>query len=630
MEGEDDDEEQFDPYKPLNGTHSPDEEYEPASSSSSFASLLRCPSVFASVGLLCGLITALGLFIFFVLTSASLSRHRTALQLRHLASQVSVPPIDPLYAELGMRWDAACTANDSVIMAERCACLGVLEQLSSTRNHTCTLPPPVLLSHYFQPVVEYYPNVLTYRPSIDCQHGRYLLVDEFWNDGMGMSIASYNALLSLATHYHLTLVGVPFRGTHIPYGQDPTTVDQMRRAKIKYFEWEVPRSQWERCSNDTPVAANVLHFDNFKAEEAYKMRENAGFLYDPEKPFGKVQPVVAAAFRDNTGLTLRVRNWNGHIGCVHRTSFIHAIRAAVDPIRTLQRIPEGLPRPPYIEVGFHLRRGDLGHWNATLGEYEAQRKWHFRVLTSGAWARFITELFSVVPWSIASRMRWTLFTEGNASMHQEVVHAIEDGSAGSFLRAATSTALQYHKPPIRFADEDMETIDAITYLAQSDILLLSPSDFSYASCYFNTQALKMGIGYGVQFHGCHNHIRLSYTRVEGLPDEWKDAEYLPESVFTHRQRITFFSIANFTERLLDTVQQLDDKRDKGLYPYDQQPPGFLSEHRSFVAEQLDSDRAMGFVGEAMERRAQQLWKWLDEHSARKEFDNLWYYNHIFY
>jgi hypothetical protein len=216
-------------------------------------------------------------------------------------------------------------------------------------------------------------------------------------------------------------------------------------------------------------------------------------------------------------------------------------------------------------------------------------------------------------------------------MYRQILNAIEDGTSASFVRAASTSALQYHAPTIRFAPDNMETIDAITYLAQSDILLLSPSDFSYASCVFNTRALKMGIGYGPQFHGCHNHIRLLYTRIpQDLPAAWRDHNFIPESAFTAHQNISLYSIANFTERLLDSVHSLDEKRQAGLYPYDQQLPTFISEHRSFIADQLDGDRTMGFITQRDEPTVQRLEEWFDTHSTNRTFDDLWYYNHIFY
>ena len=536
--------------------------------------------------------------------------------------QVRVPPIAPAYLTHGMDWTEPCSRASSrwALLQERCLCqplsvaVGLLPAAFAPPT-SCILPPPALLSQFFAPLVRYYPSQLTFRPTVDCQHGRYLLVRRFHKDGLGASLGSYNALLSLAAYLHLQLVEPPFESTHIPKGSDEAAVNLERRAKLRLFEWEVPRAQWELCSNHSEVKRNRLSFPEFSTHSWYAWSQTAAWSYRLDTPFNITFPFVRQHAQQGTGMTLSFDDWNGYHGCVHPTSVIHAVRRAVDHPRVRQRLPafHDSLRSELIELHFHLRRGDLGRWNATLGEWEASAQWAGRMLTAYAWAGLMTQLYSVLPWSIAHRLRFSIWTEANHTVHEPVLQAIAAGQRASFLRAAETSRVPFSAPPVRFVDDDIEAVDGVQSFADGDIVITSPSDFSYSACMLNPAALKIGTRYSPHWHGCVDHLELE-SSFSPLPAQWRAAAWVPESVVAQHQRLRFANASLLLQRVEQTVDRVDRQRALGAYPYDLQPPNFIAAHSRYLEQQILNDVRLGLV-QPTDPAVTELRQYIAEHNT---------------
>lgn len=225
------------------------------------------------------------------------------------------PSINPTYYIGGNLWEEPCnSANASSLMNERCSC--TLPNSLISHRTTCLVQPQVLLEEYYQPLVDYYPTQLTYRPQIDCDHGRYLMIDRFRADGLGMTLGSYNALLSMATYHHLQLIEVPWESTHVESCYDPAQERHLRRAQYRAFEWEVTREQWNNCPLNSAVRRNEQRTHEWNLNTGLIFNASNTVLYaHTGETFNETLPFLQKHV--NEGLTIRFDYWNGHVGAIN-------------------------------------------------------------------------------------------------------------------------------------------------------------------------------------------------------------------------------------------------------------------------------------------------------------------------
>jgi hypothetical protein len=157
----------------------------------------------------------------------------------------------------------------------------------------------------------------------------------------------------------------------------------------------------------------------------------------------------------------------------------------------------------------------------------------------------------------------------------------------------------------------MEAVDAIVSYAQGDILILSPSDFSYASCMLNPGVLKIGMKYAPHWHGCLNHIWVQFE-TRDLPVVWQNEPWIPESVISSNQQIKVLNVTELLHRIESEIVRVDNKKKAGVYPYSNQIPDFLATHYRHLTRQIDIDITLGLIN-STNLRVSKLKQFMDEY-----------------
>lgn len=274
---------------------------------------------------------------------------------------------------------------------------------------------------------------------------------------------------------------------------------------------------------------------------------------------------------------------------------------------------------PYIEAHVHLRRGDLGRWNHTLGEWEAGAHKN-RMITTVTWQDLMSQILESLPWSTAQRIRWTIYTEANHTISDPVLTTIRRGQLESFNRALRpNVAMMFNPPPVRYVPDELDALDTLVSFSQGDLLILSPSEFGYASCMLNPMALRIGIWYGLHWHGCLNSLQIP-LRKKRLPLQWDTQYWVPESVLTGAQKAIVSNQTELFQRVQDQIDRVDKIKQHGKYPYDQQQPDFIPPHRDHLLNQLERDVTLGFVSKD-EARYKNLVEYVKKHDNGKIYDH---------
>ena len=194
---------------------------------------------------------------------------------------------------------------------------------------------------------------------------------------------------------------------------------------------------------------------------------------------------------------------------------------------------------------------------------------------------------------VVSRLLFTVYSEGPADGFSVITDAL--------------LAAGIHPSRIRLRLNE-KTSHTFTLLANSDLILMAPSSFSYAAaCYFNSEGVHIGSGWHYQrFVGCHNLVYAQWRRYIISADEVKAGErYIPaddvstqqwwgmseEDAVELRRRVERLVARKERQRWSVEPIVLDNFRED--YPrswmYDQQRPELMLElHAPRVADRADT------------------------------------------
>ena len=185
-----------------------------------------------------------------------------------------------------------------------------------------------------------------------------------------------------------------------------------------------------------------------------------------------------------------------------------------------------------IHVAIPVRRGDVS--NGTAGG-QLMISWDLRarVMTDAAIATLLNQTLAVVlsiaantssptaPASLRSAARPSFPVayepsplSGAQILSRMVFTVYSEGSSADY-DVITSALRSHGVDPSRIRLRlNQKTSPTFTLLSQSDLVLLSPSSFSYAAaCYFNSEAVKVGSGWSFnRFAGCRNFVDAQWRR----------------------------------------------------------------------------------------------------------------------
>ena len=195
-----------------------------------------------------------------------------------------------------------------------------------------------------------------------------------------------------------------------------------------------------------------------------------------------------------------------------------------------------------IHVAIPVRRGDVSG-NTAGGQLLISIDMRSRVMTDIAIAHLLNQTIAVIQSITANTSSTTLPspTETIRSFHvanppsplsgREIVSRMiftiySEGPPDGFAvitDALLAAGIDLSRIRLRLNEK---TSNTFTLLAQSDLILLAPSSFSYAAaCYFNSEGIHIGSGWMFsRFVGCHNFIYAQWRRYIINHDEVKEGE----------------------------------------------------------------------------------------------------------
>jgi len=116
------------------------------------------------------------------------------------------------------------------------------------------------LTRYFGKLQRRFSMLLTYHPTIDCEHGRYLLLNDSLSshvfDGTGSQLMWYLGVLNVAYTLNLTLIHLEWTATHV--GEEKNSD---REKYWQFFDWEIPYSAYQSCPQNSSIKRNIFRYD---------------------------------------------------------------------------------------------------------------------------------------------------------------------------------------------------------------------------------------------------------------------------------------------------------------------------------------------------------------------------------
>ena len=511
----------------------------------------------------------------------------------------TLPAVDPHRLELAHCLVYAINVPSSVSTSS-----------SSAAVH-CPASPASIVSTFFPSYLQLYPSVLTHSPPFSCDRGTYLWVDWQYTDGMGNSLWAYSVILSLAMAINATILAFPFVATHVE--------NESHEERQRYFafdEWEVHRSQWEKCSANSSVKLNQFTLPRITSEYSAtdptllevrqwmrdvqvkqaaaantthlhaSLTDTSSYRYmNPQFTYESVS--LPRVDNDGPGLTVHLKaqgidgpwtlgmfapgvevtkvneirwiaqqlHWRRHTHPVEPSATSNTATASTATVDSSSSPSESNSSSPTavwltsddIHVAIPVRRGDVSG-NTAGGQLLISIDMRSRVMTDVAIAHLLNQTITIVRSITANTTAAQSLPLPNASVSSFPVTYQPSPLAGQDIVSRMIFTIYSEGPPdgfttitdsLRFAGIDPsrirlrlneKTSRTFTLLANSDLILLSPSSFSYAAaCYFNSEGVHIGSGWTFnRFAGCHNFVYAQWRRYIINADEVKQGEkYIP-------------------------------------------------------------------------------------------------------
>jgi hypothetical protein len=365
----------------------------------------------------------------------------------------------------------------------------------------------------YGPFLDRFRSVLTFRPRVDCDHGRYLAPFKYHFDGAGAGyMVTYNWVLHTAALMNLTIVHVPFKASHL--GTIGLDDDATREREFELFEWHANAAEYDACPPDSNVKKNVINVDTlhriaWPGDAAYKMIHH--FIRTHTDPVtGRVEGFSVFPTR----ISRLVMPYNEFdLGSVRVTSVVNEIRARFrrrDAIATIFYPPVsptlgapwvaptgGVPSGPRrerantIEVGIHIRRGDLE-------DHLDLKFYRDRYQSNENYQEMIRYAFRVLPPSTLKRLAVTIYSEGDPKKFKPIVQTLHRYSLAA---VRVHTGLMF---------------EALTLLEESDVVFTSFSSFSDIVTQWHADALFLGPA----TQGPIRH-HIFFIQTEAEDDRWR-------------------------------------------------------------------------------------------------------------
>ncbi|CAF0753158.1 unnamed protein product [Adineta steineri] len=359
------------------------------------------------------------------------------------------------------------------------------------------------LNRYFKKYQEKYSMLLTYHPKIDCNYGRYLLINNARfsrvHDGTGSVLMWYLGLLNIAYKLNLTLINFDWIAEH---SYDENNVE--RDKYWLFYHWQIPYSAYESCPNNSLIKKNFFYYSlisNQTLDKNFSIKchlnnlfsqflmnltnKNDGFIFYSNRTITITSSLM------ELGIVMEIRWWLQHRKLYQYPNGVWAGLSI--PLNYKSMNCPQINIENNLLIGIHIRRGDVI-------KRDKQGKIIFnifqRYISNSAYAPLLIFLIKSLPNEIQKKYFITIYSEGHPNDFNDILNELKKFLPES--RCRISFIL------------NGKTSETFNHLVRNDILIHASSTFSLASGIFNSRQLKIGPIHNRQrVYGMRNFIGLN-------------------------------------------------------------------------------------------------------------------------
>ncbi|CAF2376064.1 unnamed protein product [Rotaria sp. Silwood2] len=401
------------------------------------------------------------------------------------------------------------------------------------------------IDRYFGKLKNKFSMLLTYHPTIDCENGRYLLLNNSLAahvvHGTGSQLMWYLGVLNVAYALNLILVHLEWTAEH---SGDETNTD--REKYWHFFDWEIPYSAYRSCPKNSSVKQNIfkynllrnqtfdeyhngkqpftikpsfkLLFNHFigKLERNDKKSNNGvGFTFYSSQTFTIISSLM------EVGIVFETRWWLQHRKFYNERSVVWSgvpVSSNYQPTDYFQYIPTSINQSISVTaayhkrsivtfqpiqcssidihnvllIGVHIRHGDVvkrDHMGRIIsGDL-------YRYIENSAYAPLLVSIVNALPALIQNQYLITIYSEGVINDFHAILMDLQ-------------TALPSSRCRVSFFLNG-RTSETFNRLLRDDIIVGALSTFSMATGIFNSRQLKIGPYHNrARVHGMRNYLKL--------------------------------------------------------------------------------------------------------------------------
>ncbi|CAF0833247.1 unnamed protein product [Rotaria sp. Silwood1] len=389
------------------------------------------------------------------------------------------------------------------------------------------------LNRYFSKLKSEFSIILTYHPIIDCEHGRYLLInsasDSQTPDGTGSKLYWYLGVLNIAHKLNLTVVNFDWTAAHV---NDETNAD--REKYWQFFHWHIPSSAYDECPENSSIKQNIFKYDllgnqtfdqyhhgkqPFTIKSHFKTKlddfianlpeKNTGFTFYSNRTFTITSSLM------EIGVIFEIRWWlqhrklyNEHNGVwsgvrvpsnYQPTDYFQYITSNMVKTNKNNRIDVFQPIQcssinvhDVLLIGVHIRRGDIVKQDSQRHIISSML---YRYIANSAYVPLLVSIINSLPIPIRNKYLITIYSEGTIHDFQDILIDLKSTLPKSRCRVSFFL--------------NGRTSETFNRLVRDDIVIGTVSTFSLATGIFNSRQLKLGPYHNRRrAHGMRNYLRL--------------------------------------------------------------------------------------------------------------------------
>jgi len=388
------------------------------------------------------------------------------------------------------------------------------------------------INRYFSKEKDQFSMLLKYHPRIDCDNGRYLLLNGLLSShvyhGTGSQLMWYLGVLNIAYALNLTLIHLEWTAEHI--GDEKNTD---REKYWQFYDWEIPYSAYQSCPQNSSIKRNIFQYDLIPNQtfdqhhenkqpftimshlkslfnhfiDNLRKKNNIGFTFYSSRTFTITSSLM------EVGVVFEIRWWLQHRKLYNEHNGVWSGQKVLSnylPIDYFQHISLNsqmksiqclsIDIDNILLIGVHIRHGDVvkrdNQGRIISGDL-------YRYISSSAYTPLLIYIINSLPIEIKNKYLITIYSEGVINDFIDILNDLKNVLPES--RCHVSFFL------------NGRTSETFNRLLRDDIIIGAFSTFSMATGIFNSRQFKIGPYHNrARVHGMRNHFALSLNNNHTL------------------------------------------------------------------------------------------------------------------